>query len=199
MRVCIYCVCMLFKAPRRRLLLLLQQPDGPGLPGGEGSELLLQLLDEGDGALQRRLAHRDLAQPRRQALVRAHHLVADLDERLGVQDVAISGCLALGGRVGMLSDAKRCSSTRSTPQTLRLVFHTGPPPMRPLTSMSRGPWLVILASTWNTPTVRPRARQLATHRPRSWSCWSLASVLGELLPVSRKYGSQVGQLSVTAA
>ena len=34
---------------------------------------------------------------------------------------------------------------------------TGPPPMRQLTSMRRGPRVVYFASTWNTPSLRSRA------------------------------------------
>lgn len=50
--------------------------------------------------------------------------------------------------------------TASTPEarfrmpgvhTSRLVRRTGPPPMRQLTSMRRGPRLVYFSSTWNTP------------------------------------------------
>jgi hypothetical protein len=32
---------------------------------------------------------------------------------------------------------------------------TPPPPMRALISMSRGPLLVALSSTWNTPSLKP--------------------------------------------
>ena len=52
--------------------------------------------------------------------------------------------------------AMRCSSTRSTPHTMRLMSLTGPPPMRQLTSIRRGPRLVYLHSTWNTPSTKPR-------------------------------------------
>lgn len=37
------------------------------------------------------------------------------------------------------------------------THRTGPPPMRALTSIRRGPLLVYLASTWNTPMWKPSA------------------------------------------
>ena len=43
--------------------------------------------------------------------------------------------------------APRLTSTMSTPQTSRLVLRTGPPPMRQLISMRRGPREVYLSST----------------------------------------------------
>lgn len=38
-----------------------------------------------------------------------------------------------------------------------VTHRTGPPPMRALTSIRRGPLLVYLASTWNTPMWKPSA------------------------------------------
>jgi hypothetical protein len=45
----------------------------------------------------------------------------------------------------------------------RMTHRTGPPPMRALTSISRGPLLVYLDSTWNTPMWKPSACE-HTHR-----------------------------------
>ena len=63
----------------------------------------------------------------------------------------IRGLAATGGRAGMPAHVSKCSSTKSTPHTSRLVLRTGPPPIRQFTSISRGPLLVYLSSTWKTP------------------------------------------------
>mmetsp|Transcript_20023 Transcript_20023/g.50804 ORF Transcript_20023/g.50804 Transcript_20023/m.50804 type:complete len:303 (-) Transcript_20023:1029-1937(-) len=110
----------------------------------------------------------------------------------------LRGVRATGGRTGMPALAIRCSSTRSTPHTSRLVSRTGPPPMRQLTSMRRAPRLVALSSTWNTPRVSPSACTLRTASSHSSACVARGSIDGQLEPVSLKYGSTVGQLSVTA-
>jgi hypothetical protein len=55
-----------------------------------------------------------------------------------------------------------------------------------------------LASTWNTPILKPSARVEATDSCISSCCCDLGSTEGQLEPVSLKYGSTVGQLSVTA-
>ena len=61
------------------------------------------------------------------------------------------GLAATGGLEGMPAHVSRCSSTRSTPHTSRLVLRTGPPPIRQFTSIRRGPREVYFSSTWNTP------------------------------------------------
>lgn len=63
----------------------------------------------------------------------------------------IRGLAATGGRDGIPAQVIKCSSTRSTPHTRRLVLRTGPPPMRQFTSMRRGPRDVYFSSTWKTP------------------------------------------------
>mmetsp|Transcript_44760 Transcript_44760/g.85589 ORF Transcript_44760/g.85589 Transcript_44760/m.85589 type:complete len:205 (+) Transcript_44760:2327-2941(+) len=93
--------------------------------------------------------------------------------------------------------ASRDSSTRSTPHTARLLSRTCPPPMRLLTSMRRGPREVYLASTWNTPILRPSARSVPTASFCSSFCCRLGMREGALSPVSLNHGSRVGQLSVT--
>jgi len=70
---------------------------------------------------------------------------------------------------------------------------------RQLTSMRRAPWLVYLDSTWNTPHVNPSASVAATDSWMSSSCCCRVSTDGQLAPTSWKYGSIVGQLSVTSA
>ena len=65
--------------------------------------------------------------------------------------IYIRGLAATGGLAGMPAVVSKCSSTRSTPHTSRLVLRTGPPPIRQLTSISRGPRLVYFSSTWKTP------------------------------------------------
>lgn len=114
----------------------------------------------------------------------------------------MSGRPAISGLAGRPQLASRCSSTRSTPHTIRLMslpqrrgaracvafrrhrqaapdrqarvsqrpargcartaarcfsqaHRTPPPPMRALTSIRRGPRLVALSSTWNTPSLKP--------------------------------------------
>ncbi|GIL75659.1 hypothetical protein Vretifemale_5402 [Volvox reticuliferus] len=71
--------------------------------------------------------------------------------------ICFSGLRTTGGRTGIPAQAMRCSSTKSTPQTSRLVSRTGPPPMRQFTSIKRAPRLVYLDSTWNTPSLKPSA------------------------------------------
>lgn len=61
------------------------------------------------------------------------------------------GLAATGGLEGMPAQVIKCSSTKSTPHTSRLVLCTGPPPMRQFTSISRGPRDVYFSSTWKTP------------------------------------------------
>ena len=77
-------------------------------------------------------------------------------------------------------------------------MRTGPPPMRQLTSIRRGPCDVYLSSTWNTPIVKPSACTDRTPRSISSRCWWAGRMEGQLEPVSLKYGSTVGQLSVMA-
>mmetsp|Transcript_14884 Transcript_14884/g.31965 ORF Transcript_14884/g.31965 Transcript_14884/m.31965 type:complete len:432 (-) Transcript_14884:116-1411(-) len=69
--------------------------------------------------------------------------------------------------------------------------------MRLFTSIRRGPRLVYLASTWNTPVENPRHFSVSTHIVSSCSTWSVGSREGALSPVSLNQGSMVGQLSVT--
>ena len=45
-------------------------------------------------------------------------------------------------------------------------MRTGPPPMRQLTSISRGPRLVYFSSTWNTP---------CSIRRQEWALWAAAA------------------------
>ena len=61
--------------------------------------------------------------------------------------------------------------------------------MRQLTSMSRAPRLVYFASTWKTPSVKPSACTERTLSSSSSACWRRGSTLGQLEPVSLKYGS----------
>mmetsp|Transcript_22179 Transcript_22179/g.69016 ORF Transcript_22179/g.69016 Transcript_22179/m.69016 type:complete len:324 (-) Transcript_22179:96-1067(-) len=113
--------------------------------------------------------------------------------------MCLRGRGAFCGRRGMPTVARRCSCTRSTPHTIRFTSRTGPPPMRQLISISRGPCDVYLASTWNTPILSPSAAQLRTAKSTTSACLPLGRRDGQLEPVSLNHGSMHGQLSVMAA
>jgi hypothetical protein len=81
---------------------------------------------------------------------------------------------------------------KTTPQLNGQIPDTGQQIGRS-TSMSCAPLVeVYLPSTWNTPWVKPRAFTAATESATSSFCCCSGRMLGQLLPVSLKYGSNVG-------
>jgi len=77
-------------------------------------------------------------------------------------------------------------------RTSRLVRRTGPPPMRQLTSMRRGPWVVYFSSTWNTPC-RGGERRSLVHRRAAAGRLANDEVARACMLASRQSGLRQGR------